>query len=102
MTPCDIEVITFVATEGAYFFATGDRRQVDIMKCRTLQPEISDHENYSSYLWVKGYQGYFLLKQLFVDHRPGEWRVIREVEPEPEDFEFFERYGDELEVELQA
>lgn len=94
--------MTFVATERAYFFVMSDRRQVDIMKCRTFQPPILDPNHYSSYMWIKGYQGYFLLRQLFHEQHAGEWRVIREIEPETDSFDFFDLYGDQLEAEMAA
>lgn len=99
-TPCDIEVVTFVASEGAYYFVMGDCRRADIIKCRTLQPAIADPLDYSSYMWIKAYQGYFLLRQRFVENRAEEWRVIREVEVKEPEFDFFEQYGDRLAVEL--
>lgn len=94
--------MTFVATDRAYFFVMGDRRQVDIMKCRTFQPAITDPEDYLSYMWIKGYQGFFVLEQRFLEQHAGPWRVIREVEPEPDSdtFDFFDLYGDQLEAEL--
>lgn len=100
--PCDIEVVTFVASEGAYYFVLGDCRRADIIKCRTLQPAIRDHLNYSSYLWVKAYQGYYLLRQRFVDSHAQEWRLIAEVEVDEPEFDFFDKHGDCLAEELES
>lgn len=77
-----------------------DRRQVDIMKCRTFQPSIQDPNDYSSYMWIKGYQGYFVLQQRFQDQHAHPWQVVREVEPETDSFDFFDAYGDQLEAEF--
>lgn len=99
--PCDIEVVTFVASEGAYYFVMGDCRRGDIIKCRTLQPAIVDLLDYSAYMWIKAYQGYFVLRQRFVDNHAQEWRVVAEVKVEEPDFDFFEQYGDQLAQELE-
>ena len=101
-TPCDIEVVTFVTSPGAYYFVLGDCRRADVMKCRSLQPAIRDHADYSAYLWVKAYQGYFVLRQRFVENVPHEWRVIREVEVTDPEVDFFENYGDKLLAELET
>ncbi len=100
-TDCDLEVVTFVATEGAYYFILNDGRRADIVKCRPLQPTIVDHQHYPTYLWVKAYQGYFLLCQHFLDYQAQPWRAVREIEVSDEDFDFFEQYGDRLQRELE-
>jgi hypothetical protein len=91
-----------VATEGAYYFVMGDRRRADIVKCRALQPTIRDHSNYAAYLWVNAYQGYFLLRQRFIDNQVTEWRVIAEVNVSDPDYHFFEQHGDQLLEQLEA
>ena len=101
-SPCDIEVITFVATEGAYYFLMGDQRRADIVKCRALQPTIRDHDNYSAYLWVNAYQGYFVLRQRFVEGRAEGWTVIAEVQVSDPDFDFFDQHGERLLEQLEA
>jgi hypothetical protein len=100
-TPCDIEVVTFVTSPGAYYFVLGDCRRADVVKCRSMQPTIHDHNNYSAYLWVQAFQGYFVLRQRFVDHVAQEWRVIRELEVSEPAFDFFETFGDQLLAELE-
>lgn len=102
ISSCDIEVVTFIATDGAYYFVLGDRRRADIVKCRSFQPTIRDHGDYAAYLWIKAYQGYFVLRQRFLDHHAGEWRVIREVEVQNADPDFFDSFGDLLVEEFEA
>jgi hypothetical protein len=73
-----------------------DGRRADIIKCRPFQPSIRDHADYMSYLWVKSLQGCFVLRQHFVEGQAGEWRVILEVEEDRDDFDFFDKAGDEI------
>ncbi len=89
-----------MATDGAYFFILGDGRRADIVKTRNLQPPITDSEAYDTYMWVKAYQGYFVLRQEFLENQATGWRVVREVEAEDDDRDLFETYGDQLAEEL--
>lgn len=75
---------------------------MDIAKCRSFQPPIDDHQRYASYLWVKAVQGYFVLRQWFIEGHPCEWRVIRELEVTEEELHFFDEHGDLLEAELTS
>lgn len=100
--PCDIEVVTFVATDGAYFCILGDSRRADIIKTRNFQPPIADPEDYASYMWIKAYQGHFVLRQQFVENQPTGWRVVQEVEAEESDDNLFESYGDHLAKQLET
>ncbi len=77
-----------------------DGRRADIIKCHPFQPEISDHLNYSAYLWVKAIQGYFLLRQRFIEEHPCEWRIVREVEVEDPERDFFDEMGRSLMAEF--
>lgn len=91
---CDLEVVTFVAAPGAYYFILSDSRRGDVLKVHTLQPSIEDHDYYASYLWVQALQGYFLMRQLFVEQRAQEWRVVAEFQSQPLESDFFERQAE--------
>lgn len=90
-----------MATEGAYFFVMSGGNRADIIKCRPFQPAIQDQQAYSAYLWVKAYQGFFLLRQNFFDGRPTEWRVIREVQPDDSEPDFFDQAGEMLAAQVE-
>lgn len=89
------EVISFVTHEVSYIAFTREGRRLDILKSSSFQPEIEDPEDYFTYMWVKALQGYFLLRQRYVESRPQEWFVIRELEPES-NYLFYEEFLDEL------
>ena len=97
----DVEVINFVMESGVYCFKTADRRRGDIAKVRTLQPSVKNHSDYFSYMWVQAVQGYFVLRQRFVDGKAQEWRLIREIEVEDPELYFFEHMGDALLLEFE-
>lgn len=89
-----------MTAQGSYYFLAADGRRGDIIKCRNIQPPIQDYENYETYLWLKTVQGYFLLRQHFVDGGAQEWRICREIVIEDPSFDSFEEIGDHLEEEL--
>lgn len=76
---CEIDVLTFVVDEGAYYFVAADGRRGDIIRVQTLQPTIGDPDDYDFYMWVEATQGYFILKQKFLESRPQTWQLIGEV-----------------------
>lgn len=79
-----------------------DHRRGDIIKCRPFQPEIRNHDNYASYLWVQTYQGYFVMRQRFVEQHACEWRVVREVEVDDAEPAFFDDAEARFLEEFQA
>lgn len=81
-TECEIEITTFVVDQGAYYFVASDGRRGDIIRCETLQPGIHDPEDYDFYMWVEALQGYFILKQKFLEGQPQRWLLIGEMTSE--------------------
>ncbi|MCA9780697.1 MAG: hypothetical protein KC800_28440 [Candidatus Eremiobacteraeota bacterium] len=65
--------------QGAYYFVASDGRRGDIIRCQTHQPGISDPDDYFFYMWVQTLQGYFILKQRFLEGRPQNWSLIGEM-----------------------
>ena len=76
---CDVEITTFVVDQGAYYFVASDGRRGDIIRCETLQPGIENPDDYDFYMWVQAIQGYFILKQRFLEGRPQNWCLIGEM-----------------------
>ena len=66
----------------AYYFVASDGRRGDIIRCETLQPGIDDPDDYDFYMWVHATQGYFILKQRFLEGRPQNWQLIGEMTTE--------------------
>ena len=66
-TDCDVDVLTFVVDHASYYFIATDGRRADIIRCETFQPGIEDEHDYFFYMWVKATQGYFVLKQRFLE-----------------------------------
>ena len=93
---CDVEILTFIVDEGAYYFVASDGRRADIVKCSTHQPEIREPDDYFYYMWVSAVQGYFLLRQRFLEGKAQPWHLVAEIETERRDPAFF----DELEEVL--
>ncbi len=98
----DVEILSFVTAHGSYYFLAADGRRGDIIKCRNLQPPIQDHENYETYLWVKAVQGYYLLRQFFIDGQAQEWRICKEITIDDPNLESFDEVGDHLAGDLQG
>lgn len=90
------EVIQFVTHEVSYIAYTRMGRRLDILKSTSVQPPIADQQDYDSYLWVKALQGYFVLRQRYVESIAEPWHVISELEPET-DFRFYEEFLDVVE-----
>jgi hypothetical protein len=93
---CDVEVLTFVVDQAAYYFIATDGRRADIIRCRTLQPNIDDPDDYFYYMWVQATQGYFVLKQRFVEGQPRNWQLIGEMTTEKDGPDVFDEWSDEL------
>ena len=49
------------------------------MRVQTLQPKIENPEDYDYYMWVEATQGYFILKQRFLENRPQNWQLVGEM-----------------------
>lgn len=77
---CSTEIRTFVAENGAYYFVACDGRRGDIIRCQTFQPDITDFDNYSYYMWVEALQGFFLLRQRFFEGQAHPWELTGEFE----------------------
>lgn len=93
------EVIQFVTHDLSYIAYTNSGRRLDILKSMSAQPPIQNPEDYYSYMWVKALQGYFILRQHYVESVASPWYVIRELKPETE-FHFYEEFLDELDTFL--
>lgn len=79
-----------------------DGRRGDIIRCQTYQPEIGDPENYVFYLWAETLQGYFLLKQRFLEGRAQEWQLAGEFELEESGPGTFDLLSDEVRAMLDS
>lgn len=93
------EVIQFVTHDLSYIAYTRTGRRLDITKSMSAQPAIVNPDDYFSYMWVKALQGYFLLRQRYVESVAEPWFVVRELKPET-DFRFYEEFLDELDAYL--
>ena len=82
--------------QGISYLAHTERRRIDILKTFNHQPPITDEKNYSTFMWVKAYQGYYVLRQEFVELSPLPWTIIREIIPEDPGFYFFEQFDDQI------
>lgn len=66
--------------QGAYYFVASDGRRGDIIRCETYQPGIPNEDDYYFYMWVHASQGYFVLKQRFIEGLAQRWQLIGELE----------------------
>lgn len=87
------EVIQFVTHDLSYIAYTRTGRRLDILKSHSVQPPIADPENFVTFMWLKALQGYFVLRQRYVEKVPEPWYVIQELRPET-DFRFYEEFLD--------
>lgn len=88
--------------QGAYYFVASDGRRGDIVKCQTHQPEIQNGDDYFYYMWVKAIQGYFVLKQQFLEGQAQQWYLIGEVETEETSPAFFDELTDHLLAQINS
>jgi hypothetical protein len=75
-------ILTFVVDANLYYFVASDGRRGDIVRCRTLQPPVVDENDYFYYLWAETIQGYFVLRQQFLEGQAQDWLLRAEVEVE--------------------
>ena len=81
---------------GAYYFVACDGRRGDIIRCGTHQPRIGDPDNYFYYMWAETVQGFFLLRQHFVEGQAGPWSLLGEFEVEDPAPTFFETLSEHV------
>lgn len=95
------EVIQFVTHELSYIAYTRTGRRLDILKSHSVQPPIEDPENFTTFMWLKALQGYFVLRQHYVEKVSEPWYVIQELKPET-DFRFYEEFLDVVDAHVGA
>lgn len=79
-----------------------DGRRGDIIRCQTYQPEIKNDNDYAFYLWAQAVQGFFLLKQQFVEGRAQQWWLVGEIEGVVPSATQFEELSDHMREVLDA
>lgn len=97
-----MEIQTFVVDTGSYYFVAVGGLRGDIRRCRTFQPDIKDPDDYFFFMWVESVQGYFLLKQQFLEGRAQEWYLIAEIITEESGPAFFEELSEAMEQRLKT
>jgi len=85
-----------------YYFVASDGRRGDITRCHTFQPEIEDPEDYYYYLWTEAIQGYFVLRQHFLEGKPQQWFLRAEVETEERGPWVFDEVTEEIKSLLES
>ncbi len=90
------EVLSFETSAQVYAAHTA-RGRYEILRCRSLQPQILNQEDFCTYLWAQTQRGFFLFRQRFTENRPGVWTVWLEIIPEDAEG-FFEKFLEYLEI----
>lgn len=89
------DIVVRFETGGMEYTAESEGgRLLHILKVFNHQPPIVDEENYSNFLWIKAFQGYYIFRQDFLKRAPLPWVIIREIVPEDPGIYFFEQFDD--------
>jgi hypothetical protein len=83
------EVKNFVTEQLAYYGVTRSGYLFNIIKTRTIQPHIEDENDYHTYMWVHCIDGYYLLRERFIEGHGVGWYLEVEIIPKGKTPEFF-------------
>jgi hypothetical protein len=89
------EIIAFEMDPEGYLAITANHGFITILRSKSLQPPISNEQDYLTYLWVEAAEGFFLLSQQIREGKPEGWLLIRRITPESRE-DFFHDYMREL------
>ncbi|MBI2265206.1 MAG: hypothetical protein HYU64_08545 [Armatimonadetes bacterium] len=85
----------FYGNPDGYYAVSTNGRIINIVRSASIQPEIRNHEDYVTYLWVEAQEGFFVFSQRVLNQRCEEWMVRRRITPSDK-AEFFASHKDEL------
>lgn len=83
------EVKSFVTDKLSYYGVTISGFLFNIVKTHNYCPEIKDHEDYFTYMWLECTDGFFLLRQHFLQGFALPWVLEGELIPKERDMNFF-------------
>ena len=75
------EVLKFVTYPKGYYALLRSGRRLDIIHALTFQPEITDFDDYYTFLLIHTAQGFFLLRQQVKENHVCPWFVLCEFTP---------------------
>lgn len=95
------EIIDFIMDATGYYAVSTCHGLITIVRSKPIQPPIGDERNYTTYLWVEGSLGFYLLAQQIVKGKPQEWFLLRCITPEAK-YGFFDAFEEHLLRTLDA
>jgi hypothetical protein len=83
------EVKDFMTERSAYYGITRSGFLFNIMRTKTIQPHIEDENDYHSYMWIQCIDGYYLLRERFINGYGIGWYLEAEIIPGSRSSDFF-------------
>lgn len=83
------EVRSFVTDRLSYYGVTTSGFLFNIVKTHNYCPDISDHNDYFSYMWLECVDGFYLLRRHFLHGFALPWVLEVELIPDERDMNFY-------------
>ena len=77
---CD-DVLHWVTDDLGYHAYSRGGLVLSIVRSASIQPTISDEQDYVTWLWVEALQGFFVMRQRIVETQPQGWVIVRRLTP---------------------
>lgn len=96
------EVRQFVMETLAYYGVTRSGFLFNIIQCKTLQPPVKNPNDFHTYMWAECARGFYVLRQHFIDGKPGNWYLEAELIPAEKSGSYFQEMSDYFSSETEV